>query len=438
MRVRRPRVLLALGLLLLSAFLAVAWVRPATHAADTAAARVLSASQTAMTRAQRLDRALLLDGESRLVALQRLRSSAVDPKAKHALEALLACVESHCGDKESMALALKGELANSVGLARQHLSERIERRNLSMSMLLGILALGAIAMIGVYLRPQRHPPSVAPLDDADSRAIEATLRTRLEQLYDARKRGRENARFAAFGEVAAGLSHGLKTPLACVRAATQVAQAKLADDHAAQANLDSVIDEVDDLVHQINRFLRTMGGGEPVLEELESEAVVTRLDERYCNGIENKRVGWMALVDDGVPTTNGETELVEMALRNLIDNAFQASPAGTQVRLHVRSCRAPARVGIDADAPPESLLDRRWLEFAVLDQGSGIQVLAANRESVESTRAGGSGLGIAIARRIAARLGGALELAQRGDSDGTRASIILPPYCRTKIPEENS
>jgi len=411
-----------------------AWVRPATRRVDDAAGEVLKTSQKSMSRAHRLDRALGLSDSSRSDAFKALLSSSQDPIEKRELRGLLACVEADCVEHDALALKVKSALAEGVSRSRANLAGEQKARTQSEYALLLVLALGALVMAGAYLRPSHSTDERNSESEDDSSLLEETLRERLEQLYSARKRVRENARFASFGEVAAGLSHGLKTPLACVRAATQVAQAKIDDDHAAQSNLDDVIDEVDGLVDQVNRFLMTMGNGDPILEELEPRTLLTPLDERYRNGIVGRKISWRLDVSDDVASVLGDPELIEMALRNLIDNAFQASDADSEVCLLLCRCPAPARVGIDAEPPAPWLLEVDWVEIAVTDQGPGIGVSATNREAVESTKSGGSGLGIAIARRIAARLGGALELARREDDRGTRASFILPP----KITESES
>jgi signal transduction histidine kinase len=382
--------------------------------------------------------------DERMKSFDALVTSAAAPEERKALGDLRDCLVSACPDADDLALLAKSSIADQLKSHRKTLASRQEAGRLHENIIFGLL--GVAMLLALYLafygndrRAEKDDAGASAdedvandADEADAKGegestLEEEYRKRLEQLYEVRKQGRENARFAAFGEIAAGLSHGLKTPLACVRAATQVAQAKLDGEHPAQQNLDSVIDEVDDLVSQINRFLKTMGGGAPVLKRLDPKILLQAIDKRYRQGLPDRKIRWRVSVSDDAQDILGEAELIEMALRNLIDNALEATSPGSEVLLQVQRCPAPSRVGIDAVAPSEELSVLDWSELAILDRGPGMEQDIAYREKVESTRDGGSGLGIAIARRIAARLGGTLTLSPREDGEGTRASFILPP-----------
>ena len=264
------------------------------------------------------------------------------------------------------------------------------------------------------------------LEPQPASAMEKALRERLEQLYDERQRARENARFASYGEIAAGLSHGLKTPLASVRAIAQLVQAKLEPDHVAQDHLDDILDQVDELVDQINRFLETMGSGEPARTRVTAKELIAPLELRYAAGAPERQIGFTSSIDDDVPDMMADSELVEMALRNLVDNALFFARGGTEVTVAVSRCPPPDAVGLDRRPPPESLQDLEWIELAVIDTGRGIPRDIAEGKEGESSRPGGSGLGVAIARRIAARHGGTLIIDAVPD-EGTCARFILPP-----------
>ncbi len=417
---------------------------PSTQRANDAAGELLVASQQVMSRASRLDASLALLGDARTKSLDALLARATDAEERKAMLALRQCISVACPDVEDLALATKSALADQIKSHRATLASRQNASRFQENILLALLGLGLLLVLYLVFYGGSQAPSAAgtEADEAGAEAgqanatgregdggtpLEEEYRKRLEQLYESRKQGRENARFAAFGEIAAGLSHGLKTPLACVRAATQVAQAKMDTEHPAQQNLDSVIDEIDDLVSQINRFLKTMSGGAPALKRLDPKTLLKSLDKRYRQGRPDRKVTWRVSVSDDAQDILGESELIEMALRNLIDNALEATKSDSEVVLQVQLCPAPSRVGIDAMAPSEDLSGLDWSEFAILDRGPGIVGDVAKREKVESTRDGGSGLGIAIARRIAARLGGTLTLKPREDGEGTHASFILPP-----------
>lgn len=427
--IRRRAMALACGAVIAGGVVALIVVDRRIEAAAEVARRSI---EETMAASHELDLAAWRGGPGGAAIMADASRSARSPVMQQSFEVLRVClVDPACEDIPRQLLTAKQVLASEQNAAREALrATRAAMRRLRLGAIAAI-AVASLILIGVVLAAESRRPLPAPAappaeGEGGNRALERALRERLEQLYDARLRARENARFASFGEIAAGLSHGLKTPLASVRAAAQVAQAKLGGDHPARDNLDDVIDEVDGLVEQINRFLRTMGSGTPAVEPMAAGELVAPLDQRYAAGDPVRGVTWRVQVADDLPPIAVDSELCEMALRNLIDNAFLAAPPGTEVVLAVGPCEPPDRAGLEREPPSGELAAQRWVEISVIDQGAGIPKEIAQAEATVSSRPGGSGLGIAIARRIAARHGGAVVLYTEPDR-GTCASFIVPP-----------
>src|SRR5262249_12970490 len=152
--------------------------------------------------------------------------------------------------------------------------------------------------------------------------VERTLHDRLEQLYAARLRASQSERFAALGEIAAGLSHGLKTPLASIRAAAQLAYLKLGDGHPAASQLEDVMQEADPLADQVRRFLGASTAATPLQARLRPVELLEALDRDYGPRARDLGLLWSSRVEKDLPDVCVDPGLLEMACRNLVENAI--------------------------------------------------------------------------------------------------------------------
>ncbi|MCC6334186.1 MAG: HAMP domain-containing histidine kinase [Myxococcales bacterium] len=294
----------------------------------------------------------------------------------------------------------------------------------------GLLVLGLLAGFGTSRgagvpgpAPVEGPPPAEPSVAApDTTALEEMLRHRLEALYRARSQLGDNARFAAFGELAAALSHGLKTPLAGVLASVQLAQLKLGDGNAARAELDEVIRLTEGLSEQVQRFLRASGQVGPQRQPVRCAEVLEPLASTYSPEAAHRGVTFTCPPAAPDAWVEVDPSLLDMALRNLVENALAVVRRGQAVTVSVEDRPAPPRVGLDASAPPPG---QRFWAFVVGDQGPGLPDAARRVEAGATTRAQGSGLGLAIARRVAERHDGTLILEDR-PGGGSRVSLVLP------------
>src|SRR5690606_24486729 len=104
-------------------------------------------------------------------------------------------------------------------------------------------------------------------------------------------------------------------------------------------------------------------------------------------------------------------------LLNLVLNAMQASSKGSTVTLEIaKSCGDGAAV------------------VRVIDRGAGMtpDILDRIRKPYYTTKEGGSGLGIAIARGIIEQHGGTLCF-ESTSGRGTTATVLLPSSCSSQV-----
>lgn len=207
------------------------------------------------------------------------------------------------------------------------------------------------------------------------------------------------------------LDHELKNPLTALQVQLDNVQAAAGAAGAAPAVAEARVQA--DRLAQLTRGLRRLADlesrpleVEPVgLEELLSE-VQDLVDQPERVDVDVQRSPW------AIPPARLDRELVLMALRNLIDNALKYSAPEARVQVRARE---------EGGA---------WL-IDVVDTGRGIaaedlpHVVEELYRGANVRDVAGSGLGLAMAQRIAARHGGALSVRSR-PGQGTIASLRLP------------
>jgi signal transduction histidine kinase len=228
-------------------------------------------------------------------------------------------------------------------------------------------------------------------------------------------------RTRALEGIAARLAHEVKNPLAAIKGLSQH-MARNADDAKMKERLAIVASEAERLQEIVDGFLSFSRGLDDlsvaptkpydIAHEL-SLLLETRASDAGV-AIEVRGSRELSLTADG--------KKLRQALLNLVLNAMQASSRGSTVTLEIaKSCGDGAAV------------------LRVLDRGAGMspEVLERIRKPYFTTKEGGSGLGIAIARGIIEQHGGSLRFESTAGR-GTSATIVLPSSTadcmRAKLP----
>jgi two-component system, NtrC family, sensor histidine kinase HydH len=206
-------------------------------------------------------------------------------------------------------------------------------------------------------------------------------------LADARGREQllevETRHLRELSQAAAGLAHETRNPLGLIRGwAQRLGQSGLQTPEQEQ-QARAMLEECDRVTSRINQFLTFARPTEPRTERVELAALAEELAALLEPDLEARRLRLSRRID-APATVPADREMLRQALFNLLQNAVQFSPDGGEVEIRVLS--GPGKVRIE-----------------VADRGPGVA-----KESVGSlftpyftTRPGGTGLGLALVRRIA-------------------------------------
>jgi signal transduction histidine kinase len=226
----------------------------------------------------------------------------------------------------------------------------------------------------------------------------------------------------------ADAAHELRTPLAVLRAQTQVAQRAAGPDardaQPAFAALLAGVDRATSLVEQLLTLSRADGRATFAPTQLRLDRVVHQQIESLRPWAEARGV---ALVADLAPlAVSGDPALLGALARNLIDNALRYAPQGSgRVRVHV------AQAAGAGHAPPSWSGAAPPVELSVEDNGPGIAPPLRTRVFERFFRApangeSGSGLGLAIVQTVAASHGALVALEDATVAPGLRVVVRFP------------
>ena len=245
---------------------------------------------------------------------------------------------------------------------------------------------------------------------ASALLLTASLITRrLVRLRAAEQRALRQERLAELGALTGGLAHEIKNPLSTIGLNVQLASEAISDSQLPEDDkatlvrrVETVSREATRLANILNDFLRFAGRIKLAPIESDAREVVEELVDFYRPQCELHRVVLRADLPAEPARARFDPALLKQALLNLLINATQAMSG------------PPAAAG---DAPTRELLVRIGvlpdeLVIHVIDTGPGIPAdkHAEIFRPYVTGRKGGSGLGLAVTRRIVEEHGGRIDL----------------------------
>lgn len=226
-----------------------------------------------------------------------------------------------------------------------------------------------------------------------------------------------NRQLAALGEMTGGLAHQLRNSLAAISGFCQLLQKKTMHDPALDDIAGSVRAEATSSASMVNRFL-TFARPLSLMEEmLDLTSLLEDCREKSLVKADKKSVQVVGEFASGPAKIEGDALLLKEALGNVMDNAIQAVEVGghVQLRLDIAGDHAEIRIIDDGPGIPESLRENIFTPFV-------------------SSKPSGTGLGLALARKIINLHGGSISFDPDSES-GAVCRISLPLSASAESPQ---
>jgi nitrogen fixation/metabolism regulation signal transduction histidine kinase len=224
-------------------------------------------------------------------------------------------------------------------------------------------------------------------------------------------------RAQAWGEVARRLAHEIKNPLTPIQLSAERLEMKLSgkvgepEQLLLTKSVKTIVDQVDAMKRLVNEFRDYARLPAAELKPTDLNALVGDVLQLYA--LENAIVPVIADLDPKAPPIRGDAEQLRQVIHNLVQNAQDAQEG-----------KAGAVVTIKTDYSESS----RRVRLSVRDNGTGFpaHILKRAFEPYVTTKVKGTGLGLAVVKKIADEHGARIDISNRmadGVVQGAQVSL---------------
>lgn len=235
----------------------------------------------------------------------------------------------------------------------------------------------------------------------------------------------ERERLAAVGEMVRRIVHNLRNPLAGIRTIAELTREEAPEGSDIRDHQDRIVRTIDRFETWLTSLLNVTKPLTPTLSDHDACLWLREAVDAHRPAAEAAKVQVrLHMPDDPLPAAFDVTHL-EQALAALLTNAIEATPpAGT--------------VDVAIEAEPGSNNWRLWIQ----DDGPGIAANDRNRLFTPyfTTKATGSGIGLAMVKQVVEAHGGQIRLEEPGNGDSVRrgACFVITLPRKPNIKEASS
>ncbi len=231
---------------------------------------------------------------------------------------------------------------------------------------------------------------------------DVTEREHLEQ------RLQQSEKMAAIGELSTYMAHEIRNPLFSIGGFANALLRAPALSDAAREKARIIYEEsrrLDEILTNILNFARPTA---QELSEFDPGAVARQTVELMTIGSEERGIKVVLEIEPHLPKASGNAENLKQCLINLVKNALEAMAEGGALTLRASRDNSQVRITVE-------------------DTGAGIPVEIQDKifSPFFTTKSRGSGLGLAMTRKVISDMGGKLSL-ESAEGQGTRITLFVP------------
>ena len=220
-------------------------------------------------------------------------------------------------------------------------------------------------------------------------------------------------RLASIGEMAAGIAHEIKNPLAGIAGVIQVLKKDIPAGDAKRAVLEEVLSQVERMDKAVRNLLSFARPPEPRMTMVDVNELVGKLLDFLSPQFAKNGISAERRLTAGLPWLVLDPDLMQQALLNIALNAIKAMPQGGKLTVETHIESGDAGTG--------------GIKIVIADSGEGITPENLSRifSPFFTTRQQGTGLGLSITQRIVEQHNGEISV-QSTQGKGAAFTITLP------------
>jgi len=216
--------------------------------------------------------------------------------------------------------------------------------------------------------------------------------------------------FATLGELAAGLAHEIRNPLAGIAGVLEIVSRDLPENSAARSVMADAKQEAVQINRILSDLLETARPRPPQFRPADIAATTEHAVDFARQQAITKRIGIELDIRHELPPVEHDPNQINQVLLNLLLNAVQSMDKPGMIR-----------VSVDSDELGE------FAQITVADEGKGIspEHIASIFRPFFTTKGHGTGLGLSLAKRAVEAHGGKIEVTSELGK-GTHFAVVLP------------